>query len=199
MRSAEKTRRRGFTLIELLVVISIIGLLVGLLMPGLARARASGQNIKCLSNLKQIATALTIYMPDNRDDLPYVLPLGSSKGEGQDDLLVELEKYVTSTEIFSCPSDDTGVSEELGSSYDYWPGWIMFAREIFRGDSKTSVARTVTKFYERTPGRWPVMADAEAWHLEINPSGKNASYWDGSADALIDWTDPKWRDRLGGS
>jgi prepilin-type N-terminal cleavage/methylation domain-containing protein/prepilin-type processing-associated H-X9-DG protein len=58
-------RARGFTLIELLVVIVIIALLAALLLPALARSRASAQRARCGSNLQQLGLAAHMYWDDN--------------------------------------------------------------------------------------------------------------------------------------
>lgn len=57
----------GFTLVELLVVIGIIGLLVSILLPALARANAAARKTKCLSNLRQLAAANAAYMGEYKD------------------------------------------------------------------------------------------------------------------------------------
>ncbi|MFB3880569.1 MAG: prepilin-type N-terminal cleavage/methylation domain-containing protein [Armatimonadota bacterium] len=60
-------RRKGFTLIELLVVIAIIGILAAMVFPVFARARESARKAVCLSNLKNIALAINMYLADNND------------------------------------------------------------------------------------------------------------------------------------
>jgi prepilin-type N-terminal cleavage/methylation domain-containing protein/prepilin-type processing-associated H-X9-DG protein len=63
-------RHRGFTLIELLVVIAIIGILAAMVFPVFARARESARKAVCLSNVKNIALAIHMYLADYNDTFP---------------------------------------------------------------------------------------------------------------------------------
>lgn len=62
-------RALGFTLIELLVVIAIIALLIGILLPALAKARRAGRGAVCKSNLKSTGTGMASYATDFQDKI----------------------------------------------------------------------------------------------------------------------------------
>jgi prepilin-type N-terminal cleavage/methylation domain-containing protein len=65
-----KMRKKGFTLVELLVVIAIIALLMGILMPALARVRQIAFRMVCGTNLSGIGKAMMIYSNDYDDEYP---------------------------------------------------------------------------------------------------------------------------------
>ena len=63
-------RRRGFTLVELLVVTAIVSLLVGVLLPALAGARAAAMRTRCAGSLRQVFSAVNFYANDNTQQVP---------------------------------------------------------------------------------------------------------------------------------
>ena len=76
-----KSNTHAFTLIELLVVISIISMLIAILLPALAKARKASQATLCMSNLKQLGVAVTIYTTDFDEWLPAATKSGGTPGQ----------------------------------------------------------------------------------------------------------------------
>ena len=70
---------KAFTLVELLVVIAIIALLMGILMPALRRVKKQAEATTCLSNLKQIGLAASLYAEDFERSIPRGLVVRSGK------------------------------------------------------------------------------------------------------------------------
>jgi prepilin-type N-terminal cleavage/methylation domain-containing protein/prepilin-type processing-associated H-X9-DG protein len=69
-RRCRRRCRGAFTLVELLVVTGIMAILIGILLPTVARARESARRASCLSNLRQVGMAMRFYAHDNRDQVP---------------------------------------------------------------------------------------------------------------------------------
>src|ERR1035437_7203980 len=71
-------KTKAFTLIELLVVIAIIGILAAMLLPALNTARERARCALCVSNLRQLGTAITMYADDHNGLYPpgYIATVG---------------------------------------------------------------------------------------------------------------------------
>ena len=69
--------RGGFTLVELLVVVAVIALLIGVLLPALAGARASGQQAQAANNIRQMLIGLTAWSTENDLLIPGINTTGS--------------------------------------------------------------------------------------------------------------------------
>jgi prepilin-type N-terminal cleavage/methylation domain-containing protein/prepilin-type processing-associated H-X9-DG protein len=146
-------RRRGFTLIELLVVIAIIGILAAMVFPVFARARESARKAVCLSNVKNIALAIQMYLADNNDTFPpsehrqevidyfATAPGGGDECRlGQDNervpwkanlanpylrWVIVLDEYVKNREVWQCPSAKAQQAAGFIYGSPNWLGYLM--------------------------------------------------------------------------
>ncbi|MGN6626385.1 MAG: type II secretion system protein [Tepidisphaeraceae bacterium] len=98
-----KRHIRGFTLVELLVVIGIIAVLISILLPSLQKARFTAQTIKCLSNVRQLSTAVMMYCNDNKGYYPRAGQQGTNP-TGSLHWTTLIFKYAGSNpRVFECP------------------------------------------------------------------------------------------------
>jgi prepilin-type N-terminal cleavage/methylation domain-containing protein/prepilin-type processing-associated H-X9-DG protein len=107
---------QGFTLVELLVVISIIGLLMGLSVPVLSRARENARRTKCLSNVRQLRIALQLYADSHDGRVP------PRDYEGGAVWVDRLEPYYLNRKLLRCPTDKRGTDQSylMNGFIDYF-------------------------------------------------------------------------------
>ena len=119
--------QNGFTLVELLTVITIIAMLAGMISPSLQRVRAKAETTACQSNLRQIGTAVWLYVPDNGNKFPSINnPWGSQvfTNEGATNLLGALGPYGLTAKVLACPADlrsKDSYYRKYTNSYEYLP------------------------------------------------------------------------------
>lgn len=112
--------KKAFTLIELLVVIAIIAILAAILFPVFAQAKEAAKKTACLSNQKNIGTALYLYAADN-EDTPMQTSWESTNthqpfnpaGKYQIHWTYLMQPYIKSYDIFVCPSDSNPVKPKF--------------------------------------------------------------------------------------
>lgn len=173
-------RGLAFTLLELLVVVAVIGVLTGLLLPTLGRAREAGRSAACLGNLRQIGLSLQLYVQDYNNRLPYMrdqlLETNAVPAEdwlpGPDRALI---LYLGDVALLRCPSDRERLFERTRSSYSW--------NSLLNGQDADRL-RVFGLGFE--PHQIPVMFDKEAFHQARGPrKGVNYLYADGHIKNLL--------------
>jgi prepilin-type N-terminal cleavage/methylation domain-containing protein/prepilin-type processing-associated H-X9-DG protein len=101
--------RTGFTLVEMLIVVAIIAVLAAIVSPSLAKAREKARQANCLSNLRQMGSAVLMYVQDYDETFPNGINRGRFgviwAGAGW---AGQTLPYYRSPSLAYCPSDPYG-------------------------------------------------------------------------------------------
>jgi prepilin-type N-terminal cleavage/methylation domain-containing protein len=185
--------RQAFTLIELLVVITIIGILAALLFPTFGTIREKGQRVACISNLRQLYTALMLYCNDNQERTP----IGVIGGNWTNCWREEIYPYHKNRKIYLCPRApdaaknryshaNYGINAYIGEN----PNSIRLS-QITRPDLTIAIGengdgdwvvepRNESLWTVPSPGPWP----NPGWMYPLHADGSCVVFLDGHASWL---------------
>ena len=165
-------KRFGFTVIELLVVIAVIAVLAALLFPVFQKAREKGRQAACLSNEKQLGTALLMYTEDNNEYAPL----------GPESWASSVYPDLKAPDVYHCPSDSTDARPpyypvSYGINSNLWhavpnphgQGLMLIARSTADMSAKTVV------FFEVAHSSAQVAAIGEGWGTGTVPRAASAA------------------------
>src|SRR5690349_8092887 len=174
----------AFSLIELLVVIGIIGVLASMLMPAVSRAKGRANDVKCISNLRQIGIALSIYADENQGRLPYAERLPTQPVNPTNVLprIVDVlsNNVAGAMQIFRCPRDigfkgAPSFFKTEGSSYEW----------NYQANGQPIVLPGVIQGVQMTAVKARLMYDYENFHPGSTNGTKNVLHGDGHVAPIL--------------
>ena len=187
----------SFTLIEMLVVIAIIGILAGMLLPALARAREQARQAKCKSNLHQIGLGIATYSEINHEFYPLqeyyetASPTDYTERVPTDSLALLYADLVAAVEVFRCPSTED--RPEIDITMGQWLDGTPYVKRKAFGHARPTWSSygydTETGFRTVNP-MMPIVADMDGTSV-TNPQSTTGNHPGGQNvlfhDMHVDW------------
>lgn len=177
-------QRDGFTLVELLVVIGIISILVAILLPALNRAREAAKSVQCMSNLRQLAQGMRMYVQENKQWIPWDNwdAHSSTTGNPPGFWYTVIRPYIgaermhetggqwygTPAKALICPSDPTGGGwKDRGGEPHGYSGNLNQAWKV-RSYNQNQAVDNHKMNRIRHPSETILFADFPYWELNTN-------------------------------
>lgn len=174
-------RKPGFTLIELLVVIAIIAILAAILFPVFLSVKAKALQAQCLSNLRQIGMATSMYMDQTCGRYAPYLYTDPSTGVQSGAWLVLMQKYSRTKLLAKCPALLT-----KNATISYWSNGYLNYWHGYAGNTRPPVTESFVRLRQSTvylqdgPASEPLTGYREAQHNWWGPPHS----WSASKECL---------------
>ena len=178
-------KKNNFSLIELLVVIAIIGILASFLLPTLKKSRDTARAIVCVSNLKQMHIAETMW---GQDDGTYMIPTNWDKSWTNSLIEYLGPKTTSGSHVLDCPALDD-------QSYRY--GYSKYAGKKSLFDSRGATFDRVQRTGVRKPSNallfldsnltdysWDVLNE-DKYSRMLHKGGSNLIFIDGHVKTSV--------------